>query len=750
MTTPYYIRPFLIVLALAVLNGGIAAQAKKPSRNGRKQITQAVTSSEPTPEQRRQEAFTAAWSTINEHYFDKTFSGLDWNKVRAEFQPRVKAAKTDAAFHRLLDEMLSRLGKSHLSIIVPEYFANIESAKEKARAKGEQMSAERRAAAQAGPEIDEEEDDNIFGNDESERYGIGVELRMIEGRIVITRVDPYSGAVIAGLKPGYVIESINSVSVSDMIRQARIDGNSDAEIKYLFPIQLVDSFLNGDPDTTVYLTCLDESDKPSEFTVPRLGLAGQSVSISSNLPEQFLRYEARSLNPDVGYIKFNAFAIPVIEKFCASLSEFHDKKSIIVDLRGNLGGILGSMIGLSGMLSSNDLPLGTFVSRASRSPFVAQSKNKNFKGRLVILVDNLSMSAAELFTAGLQAHGRAVVVGERTGGQSLPAIWIRLATGAVMLYPIADFITPKGVSLEGKGLLPDHVVTLDRGQLLKGVDTQLEKAIAISIVSPKGPEPVVEMRLDRLTKLGGASPPPPPPRAVGSGTGGPPPPPVTKREIVESVSDAKSQQAIREFASAIGGYDALKAILSYEAKGRATTGSRGETEGDVYIARQTPDKFLMVLKSPSLGEIREIYNGKMSLLQADYGIERNLFQGTDTTRVNIFSPVFDAVDTAFLKSLKYEGEFEVEGSKRKVLSGKTAEGIPIGLSFDSSTRMLATYSSPGVLYTLSDYRQVGGVKLPFSIVMEGMISIQLSSVSLNGTLDPNTFEKVEKCFDKVD
>ena len=743
-------RVILLVAALTLSSSVAEAQKRRPRI---KPIIANVTvsASNPTPAQRRMEAFYTAWSTINDQYFDKTFGGIDWNKARNEFGPRVAAAKSDAAFHRLLEEMLSRLGKSHLGVIVPEYFENLEAARKKARRKGQEMSAERRSGARGGADAETENGDNPFGNNQNERYGIGIELRMLDGRMVITKVDDRSGAVIAGLKPGYVLEKINGVSISEMIRQSRIDGNSEAEIKHLFPIQMVDSFLNGDPDTSVFLSCLDENDKLIEFTVPRLGLAGQSISISSDLPEQFLKYEARSLSPEVGYIKFNAFAVPVIAKFCDSLTEFRDKRSIIVDLRGNLGGILSSMIGLAGMLNANDVELGTYVNRAGRAPFIAQSKNKNFKGRLIIMVDNLSMSAAEMFTAGLQGRGRATVVGERTAGQSLPAIWTKLSTGAVMLYPVADFITPKGVSLEGTGLVPDHTALLDRAQLLKGVDTQLEKALAISAtagsqVDEKKSAAPVEMRLDRLTTLGG---PPPPPRVSRNGSVTPPPPPPPVQREIDTVteSDAKSLQVIRDFAAAIGGYGNLNAIKSYEANGHVTTNSG--SEGELYLARQQPDKFVMVLTSATLGEIREVYNGKVSLVQADYGLEKSLFEGRDTTRVGTFAPVFDAIDTDFLKGLKYEGEFQIEGRKRHIISGKTALGASVGLSFDSASRMLVTYVWGGILYTLDDYRQVGSIKLPYSIDMERIMNIQLSSVKLNSTLDPKTFEKVEKCYDKA-
>ncbi len=768
MKTPSLIRTVLILLALAVLAGGIAAQKKKPRVPKTITATVTVSASNPSPEQRRQEAFIAAWSTLNQNYFDKTFSGLDWNKIRTEFQPRVDRARTDVQFHRILEEMLGRLGKSHLNIITPEYFGNIENAKKQSRLKGKQIAAARRAeSGSTSGDADMESDEDFF---EDSRYGIGVELRMLDDRIVITHVEKQSGATMAGLKPGLVIEKVNGVSLSDLIRQSLLDGNSAAEVRYMLPIQIVDSFLNGEPDTSVFLTCLDENDKPKEFTVPRLALAGESITISKNLPEQFLRYEARSLNADIGYIKFSAFSIPVIAKFCDSLSEFRDKKALIIDLRGNLGGILSSMIGLSGMVTEKQLKLGTFVSRAKREDFIVDGKNKNFKGKIVILVDGLSMSATELFTAGLQGNKRVVVVGDRTGGQSLPAVWTRLSTGAVMLYPVADFITPKGISLEGLGLQPDHPVTLDRKALLNGVDTQLEKAIAIIAdgsafpVPPEvkgtgtastAPQPATtvpsDAQVSRSADASADSPPPPPPRITVTGDGhAPPPPPIALLPKPKpGPSDGASLKVIADFTAATGGTEALKVVASYEAKGTMTLSQDGDSEANIYAAREFPDKFLMVVSTPAMGEIREIYNGKNSLLQADFGINRNLYPGLDTTRVHLLSPVFNAMDLDYLRGMKHEGEFAIEGRKRHIISATSPEGLSVGLSFDSVTKMLVTFALPGVLYTIGDYRKTDGIMLPFTIDTDVGMNIRLESITFNRKLEPGTFEKVEKCYDKA-
>jgi carboxyl-terminal processing protease len=77
----------------------------------------------------------------------------------------------------------------------------------------------------------------------------------------------------------------------------------------------------------------------------------------------------------------------------------------------------------------------------------------------------------------MQELGRAVVVGERTAGAALPSIFQKLPTGALFQYAVADFRTPKGTLIEGRGVAPDIEVRLTRRALLKGRDPQLDAAI---------------------------------------------------------------------------------------------------------------------------------------------------------------------------------------------------------------------------------------------------------------------------------
>ena len=96
---------------------------------------------------------------------------------------------------------------------------------------------------------------------------------------------------------------------------------------------------------------------------------------------------------------------------------------------------------------------------------------------MAILTDEGSASAAEILAAGLQEAKRAIVVGDTTLGAVLPSVIEALPGGAVMQYVVADFKTPKGVALEGRGVQPDRRVVETRAALRGGRDPVLDAAL---------------------------------------------------------------------------------------------------------------------------------------------------------------------------------------------------------------------------------------------------------------------------------
>ncbi len=738
-------------------NENLSAQKRKtPPRRvvavGSTETISVVPARNLSPElQRRVETFNLVWQTVKNNYFDQTFSGLDWNKIKSEFEPRVLKTATDTQLHEILQEMINRLNRSHLAVIPPEVYQAIEKAKAEAKAKEKQQAAEGENAS--GDESGEEEKvdfDSFF----STKFGIGVELRLIDGKFVITRIEKSSAAENAGLKTGYAIEKINDVSLNLLLLKIEIYNSKIRNVKRYLPAQIIEYMLNGERDSFVNLTCLDETQQPKEFKIRRASLPGTTISIGNNYPEQFLKFETASLNDEVGLIKFNLFALPVVEKFCAALSELKDKKAIVIDLRGNSGGILGTLVGLGGMLTEKSIDLGTSIYKVGSENMSAASKAKNYKGRLVFLVDNQTVSAAEVFAAALQENNRALIIGEKTAGEALPSVSVALPTGAVLIYPIANYKTRNGNYLEGNGVEPNFVVSLDRKSLLEGKDNQLETALRIIKEDKAFPKP-----LDGIISGSSGKPVPPPP-----------PPPVPKpiapkgkilgEVTIKAVSppppaevykkDEKAVQVIAQFISAIGGEEALNKINSYSLKGSTEIAVRGaKNDLEIRVFRQKSDRYAEIMQSEVIGEVREVYNGKKGFVQADYGLVKDFPFEVDAGRVEIFAPINGLLKKDNFKSLVYQGIFDRQGRKAHLIEAKTAEYLTVALAFDVETKLLVSYVGGFYGISFGDYRPVENLLLPFRIEREGLMNITIEEIKLNPAIEEDVFAKKENCFDKI-
>jgi carboxyl-terminal processing protease len=174
--------------------------------------------------------------------------------------------------------------------------------------------------------------------------------------------------------------------------------------------------------------------------------------------------------------------------FQRAIDDFRGGAGIVIDLRGNPGGLAGMLMGISGHFIDERVALGTMQTRDNPAPlrFTVNPRRVSargervepFGGPVAILVDSLSGSASECFTGGMQSLGRARVFGQRTMGQALPALFDRLPNGDVLIHAYGDFVTSDGTRLEGRGVIPDEEIPLDRARLLAGRDPALEAALA--------------------------------------------------------------------------------------------------------------------------------------------------------------------------------------------------------------------------------------------------------------------------------
>lgn len=387
----------------------------------------------------RQETFEIVWRTIKERHYDPKFNGVDWDKVRETYAPRVAEVKSDQELYNLLQQMIGELGQSHFNIIPPEAV------------------------------VEEEVEAPSSGT-------MGIDIDYIDNLAVITRVEEGSPAKRAGLRVGFAVKQIDQTPVAQIIERFSKSKRSP-EMTRLLIARTIAARLGGRPASSARVTYLDERDQAREVTIERVPVKGEMSQPMGNFPAQYTEFEAKRLENGIGYIRFNIFVVSLMDRVRAAIREMSDAPGIIIDLRGNPGGLGAMANGIAGLLESTQTSLGTMHLRTGHVNFAVFPQKDPYKGPIAVLIDNGSASTSEIFAGGLQELKRATIVGERSAGAALPSLFLKLPTGALFQYAVGDFKTPKGVLIEGRGVTPDIEVKLNRQELLRGRDSQLDKAI---------------------------------------------------------------------------------------------------------------------------------------------------------------------------------------------------------------------------------------------------------------------------------
>ncbi len=230
----------------------------------------------------------------------------------------------------------------------------------------------------------------------------------------------------------------------------------------------------------------------------------------------------RMLAPDTGVVKVATFPGAVGQSFARGLDaairdlKDHGVQRLIVDIRGNIGGGLGSLRLLS-YLCPGKVEIGYSVTRrrlrkgyqkekltrigkipptkaelllmAVRFKIFQRDRSmvlvteglgpQPFHGRTVVLINEHSHSAAEMVASFAKENRLATIVGTRTAGEVLGGANFKLPGGYVLRMPVAGWYTWKGDCIEGKGVQPDLTVENTPESLGTGVDAQLEKALEL-------------------------------------------------------------------------------------------------------------------------------------------------------------------------------------------------------------------------------------------------------------------------------
>ena len=289
----------------------------------------------------------------------------------------------------------------------------------------------------------------------SKLYGIGINIASISGKIYIINVLENAPAYIAGIRSGDIILKVNGEDVNGQT------------------IYHVARLIRGDVNQSLELELLRGSEKFSK-TVKR-----EEIKIKT--------IDYKKITDNIGYIRVSSFiGADTPKEFIIALNRLKDSKGLILDLRGNSGGLFQNAIMISNLFMKKGVIVNVIARQGKKNVYSAQSAGCIYENPVVVLIDNSSASASEILSSALRDNSRAVLVGTRTYGKGLVQKIFSLPNQSGMNLTIARYLTPKGVDINKKGIEPDFKVTFSHNDFINNIDPQLlyaQRYLEKSIVS---------------------------------------------------------------------------------------------------------------------------------------------------------------------------------------------------------------------------------------------------------------------------
>ena len=382
-------------------------------------------------------SFETVWTTIRDTHWEKNPGGLNWQAVHDEFRPQIEAAASMDAARAVLRDMLGRLKQTHFAIFP---FGPLDDA----------------------------------GSAEGGSAGAGFHFSLLDGHAIVTEVEAGSPAEQAGVKIGWEVLSAGGPEFPPVIAAL----HSDLALHELQIERAVLARLTGPPGTKRRFTFVDGGNARVALDLQLVAPRGDLAAFG-NLPPSPVFFETHRIG-NAGYIRFNTFLdlVRVMDAFGDAVTGCAKCDGIVIDLRGNPGGIGGMAMGMAGWLVDKpNLRLGTMLMRGATLNFVINPRPGAFTGPLAFLLDASSASTSEIFAGGLKDLGRARVFGTRSAAAALPSIIRKLPNGDGFQYAVANYISQGGQALESNGVTPDVEVQRTREGLLAGHDAVLDAAL---------------------------------------------------------------------------------------------------------------------------------------------------------------------------------------------------------------------------------------------------------------------------------
>ena len=403
----------------------------------------------------KKEVFEAVLKALHAKFYKPELLGSSWNLAVTKHRIEIEAAPTQDAFEQAVSDLLKTLGASHLGFF-----------------HGTGNRASSRAALSA-----------TYLSGETE-HGT---------RWIFEDVHEGGAGHASGIEPGNILLRVNGKDIVP----------PDHPIFPMGSASSLEVIANDGSFRTLSAVVTRPKGKKLQFIEPTL-------------------VQAQKITPTIGYLKVAMFpgtiGVDVANAITAAVDELGNVRSLIVDLRGNIGGGAGALR-LMSILTPDQIPVGfspnkrwaardlatektrfprlnripksthslwllglkLMPSLLTKSPILLETEElgpKPFHGRIVILVNRHTASAAEMVTVFAKENQLATIMGEKTAGRLLSATSVKVGHGFRVALPTGAYYTWNLTALEGTPLEPDETVVFDwTDRRTHGEDRALQKAI---------------------------------------------------------------------------------------------------------------------------------------------------------------------------------------------------------------------------------------------------------------------------------